>query len=203
MKTIRNIAALSLVATLVAAGVLVRCSGGDDDAASTASKAFVFENPFGDATPGEWARYRYAGNQTMLLTVREVEPITGEVLIEEEYRNPELNSLISDDTLRLPPNHFLHGFDSSGAVIRSVTFEKVRVAGRDWNALRVDYLSRVQGPMSCWYSNEVPVTGLLKQVRQSQSGEEVVNAVLLDWAKEPVRPGAAPDAGEKKAAENE
>lgn len=187
----RILGAVALLATVVVVSALSGCSDAGGGGEAPLPKAFVFENPLRDAKPGEWARYQWEGDRIMLLTVREIDPITRQVMIEEEYRDPELNSLLTNDTLSLGPNHFLHGFDSAGAIILAMTFEKIRVAGHEWPCLRVDFVSPTQGEVRCWYSSEVPVTGLVKQVRHSQDGEEVVNVLLLDWAKDSVRPGRA------------
>jgi len=56
------------------------------------------------------------------------------------------------------------------------------VADRPWKSLCVEYLTRGHGVVRVWYSHEVPVYGMLKQVSLKPTGQETVNARLVDWS---------------------
>jgi hypothetical protein len=179
-------AAFAVFAATLAAG----CGGGENAAtASPAKKGPVFRNPFLDGKPGEWARYRWEEGKEMTLTLEELNPVSHQVVVHEEYRDPDKDTLMGADNLYLGPNHFLFGFDSSGAVIQEVSFETIRVAGRDWPCIRVDLIGRAQGTFRTWYSDEVPVTGLVKQVKVKKDGSETVSTLLEDWSTRPENRG--------------
>jgi hypothetical protein len=56
------------------------------------------------------------------------------------------------------------------------------VADRRWPALCFEYLTVRRGLVKVWYTQEIPVYGMLKQVTVSPAGEETVNAELTDWS---------------------
>ena len=45
-----------------------------------------------------------------------------------------------------------------------------------------EYLTLRHGLVKVWYSQEVPVYGMLKQVKVSPAGQELVNLELVDWS---------------------
>jgi len=141
-----------------------------------------FENPLRVVEVGEWARYALSDDNAYEIEVADVGGRNGSVTIMEVTRGSEVGEIQGRSPKTLQRNHVLNGYESAGWVVQRIYEDKVEVAGRPWKSLCFEYLTRTHGVVKVWYSHEVPVYGMLKQVKLKPSGQETVNAELVDWS---------------------
>jgi hypothetical protein len=172
--TIWSLSILVSLAALLGAGCEKR--------AQTPTAKWIFENPLREVEAGEWARYVLSDENTYTIEVADASGPGDLVWIQEQTRGSEVNEIRDSSRKQIHRNHVMNGYQSAGWVVQRIYEDPVEVADRRWDALCFEYLTRGHGVVKVWYSHEVPVYGMLKQVVLKPSGQETENAVLVDWS---------------------
>jgi hypothetical protein len=189
-----RIGALVFVGVALAAGLsYLACSPGDEGNSPAPGPRgdYRFGNPVLNAKPGEWAHYVEFGSRKLELEVLRNDPGRRAVEIRTTVRGPRGAIIDPPAPAWKPYNFFLWGyskkedalsnqFDGPGWVLQEVFEDRITVAGRDWDCLAVRFMSPMHGPVVQWYSQEVPVLGMLKMVR-TRLGKEEVQLELENW----------------------
>jgi hypothetical protein len=179
MRTIIGGAALAI---LVAVALLLHpgCGDGEASDAPAPKPPFSFVNPLIEAKPGDSAVYRESDGKTMHIEV--LQNKKNAVTIRQIYRDPETERMLDNQVIDLHPNHFWRGYDAAGWVIVKMYEDRIEHLGREWDCLVIEYVTKGHGPVTAWYSTEVPGIGLLRQVKTGLK-REVVNAELESWSR--------------------
>ena len=101
---------------------------------------------------------------------------------QEQIRGTEVNEIQASSVKTADRNHIMNGYRAVGWVVQRIYEDRVEILGREMPALCIEYYSHRQGLIRVWYSHEIPVYGMLKQVTVKPSGQEQTNAVLVDWS---------------------
>jgi hypothetical protein len=141
-----------------------------------------FENPLREVAADEWARYRLSDENSWTVEVVDPGGRDGPVTVREQTRGSDVNEILASPVKRLHRNHLLNGYESAGWTIQRMYEDTVEVADRRWKSMCIEYLTHGHGVVRVWYSHEVPVFGMLKQVVIKPSGQETVNAELESWS---------------------
>jgi tricorn protease len=155
------------------------------DAEEGGAGGVSIDNPLADAKAGEWIRLRQTGRGGVSVVRMEVAEVTEQEVV--------LSSVVEEGSLPAPQAPLRRPREARLMVGRGRPAEQVKVetttlevAGRTLPCVAVTVPGRRGGPpTTTWYSQEVPVTGLVRRTR----GEEVVIEVLA-WGTKP-----AADAG--------
>ena len=180
---------VSLPLLLAAAAVLLVAAGCGGEGAPAAGNGgpgrsaatFEFQNPLLLSKVDQWAEYRRAGDLTERLTVLSTDPSNHSLKIKRLVRDTAVNALRDDSVLTILPNHFLFAFERAGGVVTTVRHARIEHLGRTFDAFCVETLGRLQGRIESWYSNDVPVYGLIKQVRVKPEGRDILYE-LIDYS---------------------
>jgi hypothetical protein len=175
---------LHLAAVLLTSALAFSCReepGGPDLGGLPFGEDAAFKNPLLDVEVGEWAIYRRMDGQELRWEVVSLHPRTREAIVRETARDPKVDKLIDDHQVQFAANHMLAGFVSARQILLQVYFDEIDVAGRTWLALCVDAAGNTTGRVRQWYSNEVPVTGLLRQEKVEPNNVRIMTE-LVDWS---------------------
>jgi len=179
-------------------GVSLGSAGCRPDPARSPAEDWKFANPLLDAKVGEWATYRLSDENSFQLEVVEVGTATPMVRVQERTIGGEMGNVQDSGVKTLGKNHVMNGYQSAGWIVKAIYEDVVDVAGRRWNSLCIEYLTPRQGLVKVWYSQDVPVYGMLRQVGVRGSGQELTNAELEDWSgRSETGPGKGPGRSEK------
>lgn len=141
-----------------------------------------FVNPLIEVEMGEWAVYDLIDDKTWRMEVIDDGGQGPKVMIQNRRHMKDLGELVLANEQTLHRNHILNGYQSAGWIVGKMYHDNLDVAGRNWDALCVEYLTRDGVQYKVWYSQDVPGYGLLKQVAIRRSEPDMVNAVLVDWS---------------------
>jgi hypothetical protein len=136
--------------------------------------AIEIPNPLTDAKVGEWMRFRQVvQGQETVVTLEVVEVTADEVVLKSTTQQGDTK--VEGEPLRRKRSPQLALGRGRSTLVRKAT-ETLKVGEREV-ACTVVVLQPKRGPeQTVWYSDEVPVTGLVKRAR----GSDVVQE-LLDW----------------------
>jgi len=148
----------------------------------TPEKRWIFANPLAVVEVGEWASYRLSDGNSWRMEVVDGAGSRGLVTVKERTRRSDVGETLSAPVKRLHRNHILNGYEAAGWTVMLIYEDTVEVARQSWKSLCVEYLTRGHGVVKVWYSHEIPVYGLLKQVAKKPSGQETVHVELVDWS---------------------
>ncbi|MEN8152087.1 MAG: hypothetical protein ABFS86_19885 [Planctomycetota bacterium] len=150
---------------------------------STGNANWKFTNPLLEVEAGEWAEYRTSDQNTMRLDVVDVGPKAGPVTIRERTFTGDVDAPIADPSRKpYDRNHLMNGYRSAGWIVGRIFEDVVTVADRRWKSVCFEYSTMRHGLVRVWYSHEVPVYGMLRQVTVSPKGQETVRTELVDWS---------------------
>jgi hypothetical protein len=129
----------------------------------------VFVNPVHDIRVGDWAEYRREGG---IIERQEV------VSVAELTYTLKVTSTMPDGSIH-PSNPQTHAKMACGFGDRFVPVsyrrERVTIAGREWDAWRIEVTNHLVGKAVCWVSDEMPL-GLLRRelvLRSVEKGGEL------------------------------
>ena len=145
------------------------------DAGSEGGEAAAeIPNPLADAKVGEWIRFRQVvQGQETTVTLEVIEVTDGEVVLKSSTKQGD--TTVEGEPLRRKRTPTLALGRGRAQLVRKAE-ETLKVNGRDVPCTVVTLKPRRGPEQSTWYSDSVPVTGLVKRTR----GTEVVQEVL-DW----------------------
>jgi tricorn protease len=131
-------------------------------------------NPLADAKVGEWMRFRQLvqGQETTVM-LEVIEVTADEIVLKSTTQQGETK--VEGEPLRRKRTATLALGRGRGQLLRKAT-ETLTVAGQELECDVVTLKGRRGPEVSMWYSDAVPVTGLVKRTR----GTEVVQE-LLEW----------------------
>jgi hypothetical protein len=184
MRTITVLLIVSLLSILSACDPGTPSNGGG----GLPKGEYIFTNPMSDTKVGEWCRYRNGEDEdsnTMLVEVVENRSVKGQrdiVMIEVEVRGGDVDRLIENTVTPFDRNHFINGYRSAGWTVMRMYPDEIVVDKRRFKCMCVEYLTRISGNVKVWYSHEIPVWGMLRQVRVAPNMQESINAELVDWS---------------------
>ena len=177
---------MRVIITLGLASLLLAC-GGDpkpEDGGAKQAGPWIFKNPMADTQIGEWAMYKLSDTEDANRMHLEVVQHAGKakhVMVRTQIRGDQ--GRVIDNTVRpVDRNHFLNGYRSAGWIVMRMYPDEIFVAGRRFKCMCVEYLTRLSGNVKVWYSHEIPVWGMLRQVRIEPNMRETVNAEITDWS---------------------
>ncbi len=128
--------------------------------------------PLYDAKVGEWVRMRLkTGGEQVIATMRVVAVKDGEIHVQNTMQHGDTK--IEGDVSRRPRREHL-ALRSRGGQRMQVGQATLEVAGKKLACTVVTRTLRRGGVEKRWYSNEVPVTGLVRRERDGQVISEVL-----------------------------
>jgi hypothetical protein len=138
--------------------------------------AVEIANPLVDAKVGEWMRFRQVvQGQETVVTLEVVEVTADEVVLKSTTQQGDTK--VEGEPLRRKRSPQLALGRGRSTLVRKAT-ESLTVNGRAVSCTVVVLQPRKGPEQTVWYSDEVPVTGLVKRAR----GTDVVQE-LLDWGR--------------------
>lgn len=136
--------------------------------------AVEIPNPIADAKVGEWMRFRQSvQGQETVVTLEVIEVTADEIVLKSTTQQGE--SKVEGEPLRRKRSAMLALGRGRSQLLRKGT-ETLTVKGQELTCTVVALKGRRGPEVTMWYSDDVPVTGLVKRMR----GTEVVQE-LLDW----------------------
>lgn len=133
-------------------------------------------NPLADAQVGEWIRFRQVvQGQETVVTLEVVEVTPDEVVLKSSTRQGE--TTVEGEPLRRKRTATLALGRGRAQLVKKAA-EALHVNGKELACTVVTVRPRRGPEQSTWYSDDVPVTGLVKRMR----GTEVVQE-LLEWGR--------------------